>query len=305
MQKMFLALLLGASLSFGFGINGDLAREMRVLKELDISLTYLNDPHYLLHKDSISQSAKEALVGVIRDRSNEVALIKKIISDAGLPRPLLYLAVVESKLSAKATSRAKAVGIWQFVEKTAKNFGLRVDRYVDERRDPVESTIAAMDYLSDMKGRLGKWYLALLAYNAGEGRLNMAIKEAGTDDLAVLIDPDKKYLPLETRTFIKKILAVAKIASRGDIIANEPFLLNRANSMGVVRVDVDGGTPIKKVAQAIGYADLGRLNHHLKKGITPPKERYYIYIPAEFKAKFEESFEGKHRVAMATENADI
>src|SRR5690606_30020651 len=126
---------------------------------------------------------------------------------------LLYLALIESGLSPKAYSHAAASGLWQFISETGQRYGLEVSRDVDERRDPIQSTSAALDYLQDLYGRFGSWYLAAAAYNTGENRVERILRERaggakGDDALFWTIAP---YLPRETRDYVPLMLAAAHI----------------------------------------------------------------------------------------------
>ena len=180
-----------------------------------------------------------------------------MIADAGIPDVFLYLAMAESNFSATAYSSAKAVGLWQFMPYTGKKFGLRIDDYVDERRDPIKSTRAAIEYLQSLHSEFGKWYLAAMAYNCGEGRVRRAIREAGSDDLRILLDANKKYVPRETRDYIRKIVAMAYLSNNPEfILENESdHLLNQGSSQTYTPVDVPGGTTLADVAKSkIGRA---------------------------------------------------
>lgn len=101
--------------------------------------------------------------------------------------------MTESSLKTRAYSRKKASGLWQFMPETAKQYNLKTDDYVDERRDLIKSTEAASKHLSYLHDRFGKWYLAAIAYNCGGGRLSKAIEKAGSDKLSVLLDEEKIY----------------------------------------------------------------------------------------------------------------
>ncbi|MHC4925526.1 MAG: lytic transglycosylase domain-containing protein, partial [Planctomycetota bacterium] len=141
-------------------------------------------------------------------------LIRDKLAERGMPEDLLYLAMIESGFSPKATSRVFAVGVWQFMSPTATQFGLRVDEWVDERRDPVRATDAALDYLSFLHERYGSWYLAAAAYNAGPSRVDRALKRYGGDrrgDEALYWDIIE-HLPRETREYVPRILAASTLA---------------------------------------------------------------------------------------------
>ena len=158
-----------------------------------------------------------------------IPIVKKIISDAGIPSEILYLAMAESNFLTQAYSNKSASGMWQFMPYTGRVYGLKVDEYVDERRDLVKSTKAAAAYLTALHKEFGKWYLAAIAYNCGEGRLKKAIRRAGTDDLEVLLNPKKRYIPRESRDYIRKIISLALLGyDESFMIENEcDYLLNR------------------------------------------------------------------------------
>jgi len=136
-------------------------------------------------------------------------LIRYKLRERGMPEELLYLAMMESGLSTRAVSDVSAVGLWQFMDPTARQFGLRVDEFVDERRDPVRATDAALDYLQALHDRFGSWYLAAAAYNAGPGRLERILNlhadgRTGDEDLYWEV---LRHLPRETREYVPRLVA--------------------------------------------------------------------------------------------------
>ncbi len=142
-------------------------------------------------------------------------MINKKIDEKGMPRELIYLALIESNFNPTAKSRVKAVGMWQFMSGTAKQFGLAVDRRVDERKDPEKSTDAALTYLTQLHDRFGSWYLAAAAYNSGQGTVSKALrtvtgKTKGTDADFFRILPK---LPKETQEYVPKLIASARVGS--------------------------------------------------------------------------------------------
>jgi membrane-bound lytic murein transglycosylase D len=206
-------------------------------------------------------------------------MIRGKLRDRGMPEELLYMAMIESGMSPFAVSRVSAVGLWQFMSPTALQYGLRVDEYVDERRDPVRATDAALDYLQWLHGRFDSWYLAAAAFNAGPGRVERILNRhvdgrVGDEDIYWQV---LEHLPRETREYIPKLIAVT-------LLANDADALGFATDVEPYRYDnvfVPGGTSLATIAETLGvpHRILTNLNPHLVKGITPPGEAYGVRVP--------------------------
>ena len=130
-------------------------------------------------------------------------LIENEISRRNLPDELKYVAVVESNLEPTARSKSGAVGLWQFIKSTGRMQGLKIDNYIDERKDPEKSTIAALDYLTYLYERFDDWTLAIAAYNCGPGNVSKAIRRSGSTDYWEI----RNYLPRETQKYVPRIIA--------------------------------------------------------------------------------------------------
>lgn len=143
--------------------------------------------------------------------SRYLPMMKLVLREYGLPETLVYVALIESGFSPKAHSRANAVGYWQFIRATGKRYGLRQDPYIDERRDPIQSTRAAAEYFKELYGMFNNWHLAMAAYNCGENRVKRKTRQYATQDFWHLVK--RRALPRETLNYVPKMIAAAKIAS--------------------------------------------------------------------------------------------
>lgn len=215
----------------------------------------------------------------------------------GLPDELKYLPLIESSLRPYAVSTAGAVGLWQFMSPTARQYGLRIDRNVDERRDPYKATEAAVKFLASLYERFGSWELALAAYNCGGGRVNKAIRYAGGSKNYWKV---RQFLPRETRNYIPRFIAASYLANfheLHDIFPQYPdFELQWTRTMKVY--DYVTFREIVKVT-GIKRTFLEALNPSYHRGFLPknPKGNFLI-LPvvamAQFKAHLEQKLPTKH-----------
>ncbi len=205
--------------------------------------------------------------------SRYLPTMTKIFRDQGLPEDLVFVALIESGFNPYAYSRAKASGTWQFIRSTGKRYGLTINDWVDERRDPIKSTVAAASYLKDLYAMFGSWPLALASYNAGEGKIQKAIRRTKSDDFWDI--KNTRYIRRETKDYVPKFMAAT-------IIAKDPerygFALMLTDPLRFEEVTVDRPIALESVATAIGIdpQEMKELNPELKRGVTPPYARGYV-----------------------------
>lgn len=217
-------------------------------------------------------------------------MMQETFAEAGLPRDLAYLAMVESGFNAKAYSWAHAVGPWQFIESTGKRYGLSNNWWQDERRDPEKATKAAAHFLSDLYDDFdGDWYLAVASYNAGPGKLRRAIKKYKTRDFWEI--SSRPYLRKETKNYIPKLLAVLLISRDPEAYGFTD--LEWQEPLAYDTYTLPGSTDLEVVARLCGtdYATIKALNPELKRWSSPPTDKaYQVRIPAGSEALFAEKY---------------
>lgn len=315
-MKIFLLFMLPFLLSANLIYTSNYDKEIAILDSFNIEASFLYDPVINQMKNSNTEIYKdERFFEAMNDAYIFIPEIKNILAKHGVPPEFLFLAMAESSFSTKAHSAKRASGLWQFMPETAKLFKLKIDEYVDERRDLIKSTEAAAKYLSDLHKKFGKWYLAVIAYNCGEGKLSRAIQSAKSDSLTVLLDPTKTYIPKESRLYIRRVVALAMMGNDEQFLLKSEYeyLLNRANAYSISTVRVPRGESLKRVSNLIGIPleELQKLNRHLKYDFVPPYlGGYDIYIPyiklSEFKQKyFEEDIQNMYRVHVVKKGDNI
>ena len=211
-------------------------------------------------------------------------MIRAKLKAGGLPEDMYYLALIESGFDPNAYSRAAAVGMWQFMTSTARDMGLRVDWWVDERRDPVRSTSAAVRFIRGLRDQFGSLYLAAAAYNGGPGRVSRGLSryagevEGAQGEDAFFVLAGKDYLKNETRDYVPQLIAAALIAKSA---ARYHMEIHSRPAFAYDSVRVAGGLPLAALARAAGtdVATLQELNPHVLRGMIPPRESMLVRVP--------------------------
>ena len=210
--------------------------------------------------------------------------IREMFIKNGLPQDLVLLPFAESGYNVRAYSRAGAAGLWQFMPYTGRKYGLTVDWWVDERRDPYLATGAAISYLSDLHDIFGDWYLALAAYNAGEGKIARALKLSGATTFFELVEknntlPKKYRLKRETIQYVPKFIAISKIFQNLEELGFEPVCWD--NALAVEHIEVPGGTDLLALAKAgdMKWSEFHDLNPFYKRQVAPPGDTTTCHLP--------------------------
>jgi soluble lytic murein transglycosylase-like protein/LysM repeat protein len=265
-------------------------------RRLQFSKEVVDNPQVRHFVKYYSTTGKARFQQLLARSGRYMPMIAKVLNEEGLPEELGYLALIESEFVVNRTSRNGAVGLWQFIATTARRYGLRIDDWVDERRDPAKSTRAAAAYLKDLHRYYGRWFLATAAYNAGPGTIDKAMQQSGAKDFWSI--KAKAQLSEETRNFVPKLVAISLIATDPQ---NYGFNDVRYD-MPLDYEDVELVAPIKLDALAdLAETDLAvirDLNPALRGHTTPPGEHgYRINFPkgkgAIFLAKINEKLPQK------------
>ncbi|HAA84003.1 MULTISPECIES: lytic transglycosylase domain-containing protein [Thermodesulfobacterium] len=209
---------------------------------------------------------------------------KTIFREYGVPEDLVYLAFIESGCNPFAISRAGAVGIWQFMEKTGRFYGLKIDYWVDERKDFIKSTHAAARYLKRLYDIFGDWRPAVASYNLGEGRLLRILRAKNFIDYWQLLNSGS--LPLETAAYLPQWMAITFIIKNPQKYGFQPL---EPKALEYEEMEVNGGVDLKvfAVAGQITYDLLLMMNAELRRQITPPGKPYLLKVPQDKKKEIQ------------------
>ncbi|MEO8452135.1 MAG: transglycosylase SLT domain-containing protein [Gemmatimonadota bacterium] len=257
--------------------------------------SYAEHSRVRYYLDFFQGSARDRMAIWLNRLPRYEPMIRAAMLANGLPGDLVYLGLIESGYSNTAVSRSRAVGMWQFMKGTGKEYGLRIDGWVDERRDPLRATNAAARYLARLTDQFGSHYLAAAAYNGGPGTIRRGLRRiGGTSDDAASDDEaadepsaddsffqlsDTRYLRRETKDYVPKLIAAAMIAKKPEKYGFEP--VHPADPFQVDSIEVLDATSLEVVAKVgnLSLADLLDLNAHFLHAVTPPGERVFVRVP--------------------------
>jgi len=223
------------------------------------------------------------------DRSARyIPVMKDIFRGKNEPEDLVYVAMIESGFNPYAVSWARAVGPWQFMPHTGKLYGLKIDWWVDERKDPIKSTYAAAEHLKDLHNLFGSWPLAMASYNAGAGKVQRAVLRTRSEDFWDL--KASRYIRRETKNYVPKYMAATIIAKNPEaygftVQPQDPFVYDE--------VTITESTDLRLAARCAGttYEVIKELNPELKRWVTPPDATNYVLrVPKGTAATFNANF---------------
>lgn len=251
--------------------------------DIDVNsyVTHSRVDHYLR---LFSGSARDQFTAWLQRGRRYEPMIRATFRARGIPEDMYYLGVVESGYDNHALSSAYAVGMWQFMTATARGFGMRVDWWVDERRDPIKATYNAARFISDLKEQFGSFYLAAAAYNGGPGRVARGLRRfaddleetSGEDCYFALVETG--YLRRETQNYVPQLIAAALI---GKEAKRYGITLDSVPPYAYDSVYVLAATSLPAVARAVGSTPgaLRELNPFILRGMTPPDAALWVRIP--------------------------
>ena len=240
--------------------------DVRETEEVQTFLTYF------------TQDRRETMERWLERAAPHLPYIRAVLATHKLPPDIIALPFIESGYNSMAYSHAGAGGMWQFMPATGRRFGLNVDWWEDERRNPYLSTVAAAKYLSELYGMFGDWNLALAAYNCGEGKMSRVISQSGSNNFFD-IAKDPTLLKQETRHYVPKFLAVLKIFKNLDALGFKPVNWNAGQVLE--EVSAPGGTDLAALAEAcsLTWDEFHKFNPGFRRQVSPPDRQSPVYVP--------------------------
>ncbi|MEO8794426.1 MAG: transglycosylase SLT domain-containing protein [Daejeonella sp.] len=237
----------------------------RRLDSLKTSVPMDYNEHVQNYIDLYVYKRKEQIGSMLGLSKYYFPIFEKSLREVGVPDELKYIAIVESALNPNAVSKSGAVGPWQFMYTTAKGYGLVMDSYVDERKDPVQASYAAARYIRDAYDRLGDWLLAIAAYNCGTGAVSRAVQRAGGEANFWAV---RSFLPRETQNYVPAFIATAYAMN---YYAKHDITPRSANfNIFTDEIDVTRFISLANIAEAanVDLSELRLLNPSYKKQIV-------------------------------------
>jgi membrane-bound lytic murein transglycosylase D len=235
----------------------------------------------------------------LRRQGRYRAMMERAIDEAQLPRSLLYVSMIESSYDPHDKSHAGAIGLWQFLPENGRIYGLRVDHWVDERKDPEKATQAVMRYFADLKTRFGAWPLALAAFNAGYGAVLRSMHKYNTNDYWELCRYENG-LPWETTLYVPKLMAAAIVGENRALFGYDDVAADPPMSWERVFVDTSMSTAAIAGAAGVPEAQIAALNPQLRRGRTPPGEPHFeVHVPRGAAARFVAAYEKNKEAVQA------
>lgn len=263
--------------------------------DIDVE-SYASEARVERYVRMFSGPAKERIQSRLARGTQYEAMIRSKLREGGVPEDMYYLALIESGFDPNAYSRAAAVGMWQFMTSTGRDMGLRIDWWIDERRDPFKSTTAAVRFIKGLNAQFGSLYLAAAAYNGGPGRVSRGLSRyaddlEGTsgDDLFFAL-ADRDYFRNETREYVPQLIAAALIAKDPERYGME-FETLPAITYDSVRVGPATPIPAIALASKQRVRDVLELNPHVLRGITPLADSFFVRLPSGMADSFPAAYE--------------
>jgi membrane-bound lytic murein transglycosylase D len=262
--------------------------------ELDFDLDVRETQEFHNYFSYFTHKKKQMFQAWLKRSEPYLPYVRKVFREQGLPDVLVLLPFAESGYNPWAYSRAHAAGLWQFIPGTGRKFGLKVDWWVDERRDPYKATLAAAQYLKQLHEMFDDWYLALAAYNAGEGKIARALRRSDTEDYFDLCEANhllsyRVRLRPETKNYVPKFLAIVKIVANLESLGFEP--LHWDQELDIQTIQAPPGADLHGLAEACGltWKEFNKLNPHFRRTASPPYMETPIYVPRD-KAKLAQAW---------------
>lgn len=264
------------------------SKEINILKSragLDFDLDLHDSKEVRRYFTFYTHKARKTFTRWLKRSEDYLPHVRKVLIKHGLPQDLALLPFGESGYNVYAYSRAGAAGMWQFIPSTARKYGLTVNWWIDERRDPVLATEAAARYLKELHNIFNDWHLALAAYNAGEGKIGRAIKATKADNFFDLhkknhtIKSRRSRLRKETLNYVPKFIAISKIFQNLEELGFEP--VNWRNAPKLAHAEVAGGTDLAALAKSAGlsWEEFRKLNPSFRRQISPPNANTTVHFP--------------------------